>query len=156
MSLRFFRSVPSIVFVALLATNCSPSESSGSVEAQAETAKRHARIIKMSAAWPIEPQFIDTLNALTQARMANGLEGSRPMFDPDDEYWGLPRTGAYDLVDLSCSSCHTLQIVMQQRATPERWNYMLDWMVEKQGMAVLPEDERAAILEYLSTHFGTN
>ena len=75
-------------------------------------------------------------------------------FDPSDEYWGLPRAEGVDEVAAYCAACHSLQIVMQQRQTEEGWNYLLLWMVEKQGMAPMPEDTRATILNYLTTNFG--
>lgn len=75
-------------------------------------------------------------------------------FDPNDDYWGLPRTDGVELVAGLCSSCHSLEIVMQQRMTPDRWAYTLTWMSESQGMAQLDEETRGQIYEYLITHFS--
>lgn len=75
-------------------------------------------------------------------------------FDPNDDYWGLPRSTGVDSVAAYCSACHSLQIVMQQRQTRDGWDYLLHWMVEKQGMAELPAETRADILDYLSREFS--
>jgi len=40
---------------------------------------------------------------------------------------------------------------MMRRAS---WDESLDWMVDEQGMAELDVDERAEILDYLSTKLG--
>lgn len=53
-----------------------------------------------------------------------------------------------------CSACHSLAIVKQQRLTRARWDKLFDWMVEEQGMAAQPEDQRQLVLDYLATHFG--
>ena len=41
-----------------------------------------------------------------------------------------------------------------QRLPRKRWDHLLDWMVEKQGMAELSAEERALILDYLATHLN--
>lgn len=53
-----------------------------------------------------------------------------------------------------CNACHSLAIVKQQRLPRARWDKLLDWMVEEQGMPEQPPERRALILEYLATHFG--
>jgi cytochrome c len=47
-------------------------------------------------------------------------------------------------------------IVAQQGKTREGWDEMLVWMVEEQGMAEIPEDERNIILDYLAEHYNTD
>ena len=74
-------------------------------------------------------------------------------FDPSDEYWGLPRSQGVEIVAGYCSACHSLALVMQQRQSREGWDELLDWMVEKQGMANPDPTTRAAILGYLSREF---
>ena len=53
-----------------------------------------------------------------------------------------------------CGACHSLAIVKQQRLSRARWDRLLDWMVEEQGMAAQSPDQRALILDYLAAHFG--
>lgn len=76
------------------------------------------------------------------------------VFDPHDEYGGLPRSAGVDSVAAWCSACHTLQIVMQQRQNRDGWDYLLNWMVDKQGMAAPPPETRTEILDYLSREFS--
>lgn len=97
------------------------------------------------------PNYVFTFQPLTPETPQS--QGSRARFDPDDDFFGLPREGAYELVDAYCSGCHSLQIVMQQRASKDRWATLLEWMETKQNMPSLEEDE-AAVLAYLAEHFG--
>jgi cytochrome c len=53
-----------------------------------------------------------------------------------------------------CGACHSLAIVRQQRLSRARWERLFDWMVEEQGMAAQPPEQRALMLDYLETHFG--
>ena len=75
-------------------------------------------------------------------------------FDPTDDYWGLPRSEGVEIVSGLCGACHSLAIVMQQRQSKEGWNYLLDWMVEKQGMAPIADEMHDDIITYLSREFG--
>lgn len=53
-----------------------------------------------------------------------------------------------------CGACHSLAIVKQQRLSRARWDRLFDWMIEEQGMAAQPPEQRALILDYLAVHFG--
>jgi cytochrome c len=53
-----------------------------------------------------------------------------------------------------CTACHSEMIIIQQGQTRENWEEILVWMVEEMGMAELPEDVRARILDYLGTHYS--
>lgn len=99
----------------------------------------------------IQPHYTFPFKPLTPEKHAALKNPYR--FDPNDDYSGLPRTGAYELVDAYCSGCHSLQIVMQQRASEARWKELLLWMSEKQNMPPLEDDEQN-VLRYLATHFG--
>ena len=77
-----------------------------------------------------------------------------PEVETSDEFGGLPVSEGVDLTYYMCSACHSIRLVTQQRVTPERWDYLLDWMVEKQGMAPLPPDARTVVLDYLTRHFS--
>ena len=116
---------------------------------------QHERIKIHAQTWPKTPDFNIKFIALPSASFSSDETTSdRPQYNPDDDYFGLPRIGAYEEVEAYCTACHSLQIVMQQRASKARWDYMLDWMSEKQGMARLPEEDRQLILSYLSSNFG--
>lgn len=56
----------------------------------------------------------------------------------------------------ACVACHSEMIVAQQGKTREGWDKLFDWMVEEQGMAELPEDDREIILDYLAAHYNTD
>ncbi|UTW60272.1 hypothetical protein KFE96_08145 [Kordiimonas sp. SCSIO 12603] len=117
--------------------------------------RRSARVEAMAAAYDGSIRYKDTFNALDPLIKRSAIaRGSK--FDPNDDYWGLPRTEGYEEVAAYCASCHSLAIVMQQRVTPERWDYLLDWMVEKQNMPELEAEERALIHRYLIEHFSSN
>lgn len=119
-----------------------------------DEASRQARLAEQISTWPKTPEYVYEFDALNPLRAANIDSDGRPIFDPSDDYWGLPRSQGYELVDVYCSGCHSLQVVMQQRASTDRWHYMLDWMSEKQNMAPLPEEDEAIVVAYLSRHFG--
>lgn len=59
-----------------------------------------------------------------------------------------------DLVAAVCSVCHSLYMVTQQGLSRKRWDKMLDWMIEEQGMEELSANDRKAVLDYLSTYYG--
>lgn len=117
--------------------------------------RRARRVAAMAASWPKTPDYRVSFNPLSPAAAPAGGARARASFDPDDEYWGLPRNAGYEEIAIYCSACHTLEIVMQQRATRNRWAYMLDWMVEEQNMPPLPDADKATVLDYLSRNFGS-
>lgn len=103
---------------------------------------------------PPEVDFYPTYLALDPAA-SFGAASMGVSFNPADPFGGLPQTDGYDLVAAYCSACHSLRIVMQQRLTPERWDELLDWMVQKQGMIEPDAEIRAQIRAYLVRHFST-
>ena len=120
---------------------------------QANATNTADHIIKMADGWTGEIAYGAPYAALAPLS-ADDAVAADILFDPTDDYWGLPRSDGIDLVAGYCGACHSLSIVMQQRQTAEGWTYLLDWMEEKQGMAPLPGDDRAAILSYLKREFG--
>ena len=65
-----------------------------------------------------------------------------------------PQGPGSELTGKVCSVCHSLAIVKQQGLSSERWDELLDWMVEEQGMNELTAEQRTEVIGYLSTHFG--
>lgn len=55
-----------------------------------------------------------------------------------------------------CASCHSAMLVAQQGQTRDGWDELLQWMVEKQGMQPIPEEDRDTILDYLAEHYNTD
>jgi cytochrome c len=71
-----------------------------------------------------------------------------------DDLGGLPAAPGQEETYYSCNACHSIRLVTQQRLSRERWDELLDWMVEKQGMAELDPEDRGIILDYLATYYG--
>lgn len=72
----------------------------------------------------------------------------------EDDFGGLAEGPGQEEVYYTCHACHSVRLVTQQRLSRERWDQLLDWMVEEQGMAELTADERGVILDYLAAHYG--
>jgi len=72
----------------------------------------------------------------------------------EDEYDGLPPGEHRDLVFAYCGACHSNKLVAQQGLNRDRWDKMLVWMVEEQGMYPLEEPDRTYVLDYLATYLG--
>lgn len=106
----------------------------------------------MAASWGGAISYAPAYVALNPYQSISA-EITQTLFDPSDDYWGLPRSPGHEWTSAYCVACHSLQIVMQQRQTREGWDYLLTWMVEKQGMAPLPDDTRAEVLDYLVREF---
>lgn len=72
----------------------------------------------------------------------------------EEDFGGLPEAPGQEEVFYSCNACHSIRLVTQQRLPRQRWDQLLDWMVEKQGMAELGAEDRGLILDYLATYYG--
>ncbi len=74
--------------------------------------------------------------------------------DPEAMLAAMPDHPGKEEVFYTCSACHSINLVEQQRLSRRSWDEVLEWMVEEQGMDELEPDERELILSYLSTAFG--
>ncbi len=72
----------------------------------------------------------------------------------EDDFGGLAAAPGQEAVFYTCNVCHSVRLVTQQRLPRQRWDELLDWMVEKQGMAELDPEDRGLILDYLATYYG--
>lgn len=72
--------------------------------------------------------------------------------DPFGTDW--PQGPGREVAGHVCIVCHSLAMVTQQRLARWRWDELLDWMVDDQGMAPLSPENRALVLDYLVQHFG--
>jgi len=61
----------------------------------------------------------------------------------------LTEAPGVELVRERCLLCHSEDVVISQNLARARWDELLDWMEQTQGMAELPADIRAGILDYL-------
>ncbi|NRA13141.1 MAG: monoheme cytochrome C [Crocinitomicaceae bacterium] len=66
---------------------------------------------------------------------------------------GLIYAEGYLLVKQQCTSCHSLELVTQNRATRAGWKENIRWMQETQGLWDLGTLE-GPILDYLSKNYG--
>lgn len=71
-----------------------------------------------------------------------------------EDFGGLPPGEGREETFAICGACHSLRLVTQQGLDAERWDALMDWMTEKQGMPELPQTERERIVSYLARHFG--
>ncbi|PWC27001.1 hypothetical protein CR165_20135 [Pseudoroseomonas aestuarii] len=53
----------------------------------------------------------------------------------------------------NCTACHSTAIIRRSGLTRERWDALMDWMVEKQNMTPLEPDMRVLIVDYLASAF---
>jgi hypothetical protein len=86
------------------------------------------------------------LAGMTQAINAQAAE---------NDWGGLPEGAGQEEVFYHCGSCHSLMLVKQQGLSRDRWEDTLVWMIEEQGMSRPTDKNWALILDYLSTHFGS-
>ncbi len=73
----------------------------------------------------------------------------------ENDWGGLPKGAGQEEVFYQCGSCHSLMLVKQQGLSRDRWEDTLVWMIEEQGMSRPTDEKWALILDYLSTHFGS-
>lgn len=71
-----------------------------------------------------------------------------------DDFDGLPPGDGREETHAICAACHSLSIVRQQGLDADRWDDLMTWMTEKQGMPALPAAERKRIVAYLAKNFG--
>jgi cytochrome c len=73
----------------------------------------------------------------------------------DSEFGVLVDEPGVEETYYTCTACHSEMIIAQQGLTRERWDELLDWMVEDQGMPELDPGQRETILDYLAEHYNT-
>ncbi len=149
-SLYFFAAALAILaYGYFVSREAAPVEDLGSVKATPVAAAAERSTATNDNVFP---DFAWRFNALDPGIVT--ASATAAAFDPADDYWGLPRDDGVDLVAGYCAACHSLRIVMQQRASETRWRELMVWMIEKQGMAEPPDDDLEAIIHYLSNNFG--
>ena len=152
-TLMFFLAAGAMIAGMIWAANSGGAPQGVETLAESAPQSRRKRIAALASDWPREPDYTPIFNALDPSFYV--IETSASAFNPGDDFFGLPRTEGYETVYAYCGACHSLRIVMQQHATPERWSEILIWMSEKQGMPELPSEDAAIVLDYLSEHFGS-
>lgn len=77
-----------------------------------------------------------------------------PAAAAETDFQGLPAGEGREEVFYLCNACHSLKTVKQQGLPRDRWDELLHWMTEKQGMPALEGQERDTVLDYLAENFG--
>lgn len=72
---------------------------------------------------------------------------------PAEEADALPAGHGREDTFAACTACHSTAIIRRSGLTRERWDELMDWMVEKQGMNPLEPDQRTVIVDYLAVAF---
>jgi hypothetical protein len=65
----------------------------------------------------------------------------------------LTEAAGVETVRKQCLSCHSAQLIVQNRMSRVRWKETIEWMQETQGLWALGDDE-VIILDYLATHYA--
>lgn len=86
-----------------------------------------------------------------QTKPAAGQAGQEPSLA--DELGLAAGEGREDVAAL-CSACHSMAIVHQQALDRDRWDELMSWMTNTQGMPALLGEERKRVVDYLVEHFG--
>ncbi len=89
------------------------------------------------------------------APAASAPDSSTPTAAPNPDFGNLPDGEGAEDTYYQCVACHSTAIILQQRLTDARWDYLWTWMVEDQGMFEPDEEEKEVILKYLKTHFSS-
>jgi hypothetical protein len=53
-----------------------------------------------------------------------------------------------------CTACHDTALIRRSAFSRERWDDLMDWMVDKHGMNPVEGEFRATIVDYLARHYG--
>jgi cytochrome c5 len=71
--------------------------------------------------------------------------------DGKDLATGFVVDEGFEIVKVTCTACHSSDIVLQNKFTREGWKAKIVWMQETQGLWDLGDNE-AIILDYLAKH----
>lgn len=73
---------------------------------------------------------------------------------PGTQFKQLPAGAGKTQVEAACYTCHSADILVQQRLTEKQWTAAVDKMIR--WGAVVPEGEKDVIVRYLARNFGPN
>ena len=94
------------------------------------------------------------------AALAGALLAGQPAPQPDEQELpelgtrlaALPDDPVKGVADAACLSCHSADLIRQQRLNAKQWTANVDKMIG--WGAPVPEDQKAALVAYLTAHFG--
>ena len=67
---------------------------------------------------------------------------------------GLIAAPGWQIVQSTCTSCHSSQIILQNSGSREVWQSRIVWMQETQGLPALAAEVETTILDYLAANYG--
>ncbi|MCF6251655.1 MAG: hypothetical protein L3J75_10380 [Methylococcaceae bacterium] len=73
-----------------------------------------------------------------------------------DPQSGLIIDLGYKSVQQYCSTCHSLEVVIQSKASRQGWIDTIRWMQKDQGMPFLSKVSEKIILNYLTKNYSPN
>jgi hypothetical protein len=148
-----------LLFVLIAAAACSEgavqiTDRVESSPASTLTPDQRARVATLADAWPLEPSYAASFQALDPQATSIKDGAVVSLFDPNDPHSGLPDDANRVFIESYCAACHSLQLVMQQHMYAAAWDAVLTRMVAARGMPEMRPDVRQSVLTYLTTHFG--
>jgi hypothetical protein len=66
----------------------------------------------------------------------------------------LPKGPHRDVVEETCTACHSAAIILQNHMNRKRWDETITWMQNEQGLMDLTPQIRGQILDYLEAVQG--
>ena len=66
----------------------------------------------------------------------------------------LPQDKNKDLIIQNCLSCHSLQLVVQNKKDRKGWLYTIQWMQKEHNLRKFTPKEENQILDYLEKYFS--
>ena len=78
--------------------------------------------------------------------------GTYALENPDSS--SLEKSGDWQLVQTTCTQCHSSQIISQNSGTREVWLSRIRWMQDTQGLSELDSALEDTILGYLTLNYG--
>jgi hypothetical protein len=118
-----------------------------------KTASVAAAMSLLGATVAIAGQAYDPMRPTQQAPATT--PGGSAAAAPNPEFENLPDTAGVEDTYYMCTACHSAAIIKQQRISDARWDYLLNWMIEDQGMSDPGEEMKETILGYLKEHFSS-
>ena len=70
-----------------------------------------------------------------------------------DPATGLTIAPGWEAVRTQCTVCHSARLIIQQRASADRWREMIRWMQATQGLWPLPTATEQKIVAYLAAAY---
>jgi hypothetical protein len=71
--------------------------------------------------------------------------------DPDS---GMIIADGWEIVKANCTPCHSARLVTQNHGSRARWEYLIRWMQDTQGLWQFQPEMEDTILDYLAEHYG--